>query len=141
MESALTLVSGTDLWLNTPLRPMEASGTSGMKAVHNAVPNFSILDGWWIEGHIEGVTGWSIGPRREEDGEEGYNGSADSADLYDKLERVIMPLFYDDREGWIRVMKNAVGKNAYYFNSHRMMRRYVTNAYIRTHQHPLPGER
>jgi starch phosphorylase len=138
MDSALTLVAGVDLWLNTPLRPMEASGTSGMKAVHNGVPNFSVLDGWWIEGHIEGVTGWSIGPQPEEGAPGDYNGSSDSADLYDKLERIIMPLFYHDREGWIRVMKNAIGKNAYYFNSHRMMRRYVTNAYIRTHHHPIP---
>jgi starch phosphorylase len=139
MDSALTLVAGVDLWLNTPLRPMEASGTSGMKAVHNGVPNFSVLDGWWIEGHIEGVTGWSIGPQPEEGGPDDYNGSSDSADLYDKLERIIMPLFYHDRQGWVRVMKNAIGKNAYYFNSHRMMRRYVTNAYIRTHKHPVPG--
>jgi starch phosphorylase len=138
MDSALVLVAGVDLWLNTPLRPMEASGTSGMKAVHNGVPNFSVLDGWWIEGHIEGVTGWSIGPKKEKDGPEGYNGTTDADDLYDKLERVILPLYYHDRPGWIRVMKNAIGKNAYYFNSHRMMRRYVTNAYIRSHHHMAP---
>ena len=65
----------------------------------------------------------------------GFNPNKGLADLYDKLERVIMPLYYGNREGWVRVMKNAVGKNAYYFNSHRMMRRYVTNAYIRTHNH------
>ncbi len=133
METALSLVSGVDLWLNTPLRPMEASGTSGMKAVHNGVPNFSVLDGWWIEGHIEGVTGWSIGPAPEKEDAGGHSGSDDAADLYDKLERVIIPLYYQDRPGWIGVMKSAIGKNAYYFNSHRMMRRYVTNAYIRAH--------
>ncbi len=134
METALYLVSGVDLWLNTPLRPMEASGTSGMKAVHNGVPNFSVLDGWWVEGHIEGVTGWSIGPAASRDGEEDHDGAGDAADLYDKLERVIMPLYYEDRPAWIRVMKSAIGKNAYYFNSHRMMRRYVTNAYLRSQE-------
>ncbi len=139
METALSLVSGVDIWLNTPLRPMEASGTSGMKAVHNGVPNFSVLDGWWIEGHIEGVTGWSIGPRSAEGDAPEYDGSSDASDLYDKLEKTILPLYYGDRAGWIRVMKNAIGKNAYYFNTHRMMRRYVTNAYIRTHEPSLPN--
>ena len=133
MESALCLVSGVDLWLNTPLRPMEASGTSGMKAAHNGVPNFSVLDGWWIEGHIEGVTGWSIGPHPDSGQNSDYNGTGDVEDLYSKLETIIMPLFYENRAGWIQVMKNAIGKNAYFFNSHRMMRRYVTHAYITTH--------
>ena len=133
METACCLVAGVDLWLNTPLRPMEASGTSGMKAAHNGVPNFSVLDGWWIEGHIEGITGWSIGPHPDEERSEGYNGTGDAEDLYGKLESVIMPLYYNDRPGWIRVMKDAIGKNAYFFNSHRMMRRYVTHAYITTH--------
>ena len=133
MESALCLVSGVDLWLNTPLRPMEASGTSGMKAAHNGVPNFSVLDGWWVEGHIEGVTGWSIGPHPDSGPASDYNGTADAEDLYFKLEKVIMPLFYEDRAGWVRVMKDAIGKNAYFFNSHRMMRRYVTHAYITTY--------
>lgn len=126
MDLALKLVSGVDLWLNTPLRPFEASGTSGMKAAHNGVPNFSVLDGWWIEGWIEGYTGWSIGsmPDAEEDPRK------DAEDLYYKLEHVIMPIFYENRRIWIRIMQNAIGKNAYYFNSHRMMRRYVTEAYL-----------
>lgn len=133
MDMALKLVSGVDVWLNTPKRPLEASGTSGMKATHNGVPNFSVLDGWWIEGHIEGFTGWAIGPPPS-----GYNvpeakddDARDAEDLYDKLENTIIPLFYSNRPGWISVMRNAIGKNAYYFNSHRMMRRYVTEAYIR----------
>jgi starch phosphorylase len=133
METACCLVSGVDVWLNTPLRPMEASGTSGMKAAHNGVPNFSILDGWWVEGHIEGLTGWSIGPHPEEEQATDYNGTGDVEDLYVKLENIIMPLYYNNRTGWIRIMKNAIGKNAYYFNSHRMMRRYVTFAYLTTH--------
>jgi starch phosphorylase len=128
---ALTLIAGSDLWLNTPRRPHEASGTSGMKATHNGVPNFSVLDGWWIEGHVEGVTGWSIGPPPWESTLTDTPDLRDAHDLYDKLERVILPLYYDDRPGWIAVMKHAIGKNASYFNCHRMMRRYVTEAYLR----------
>ncbi|TAN45286.1 MAG: alpha-glucan family phosphorylase [Nitrospirae bacterium] len=127
MELALKLVSGVDLWLNTPLRPLEASGTSGMKATHNGVPNFSVLDGWWIEGHIEGYTGWAIGPSPDVNADP----SKDADDLYHKLEHVIIPSFYSDKHLWVRIMQNAIGKNAYYFNTHRMMRRYVTEAYIR----------
>jgi starch phosphorylase len=97
-----------------------------MKAALNGVPNFSVLDGWWIEGHIEGVTGWSIGPAAAEN-----HAEEDADDLYTKLERIILPLYYHDRPGWIRVMKGAIGKNAYYFNTHAMLRRYVTEAYIR----------
>jgi starch phosphorylase len=133
MDMALKLVSGVDVWLNTPKRPLEASGTSGMKASHNGVPNFSVLDGWWIEGHIEGFTGWSIGPYHANNNvsESSKDDEKDAEDLYDKLENVILPTYYNDRDRWIRIMQNAIGKNAYYFNSHRMMRRYVTEAYIR----------
>ncbi|MCX8026698.1 MAG: alpha-glucan family phosphorylase [Thermodesulfovibrionales bacterium] len=126
MDIALKIVSGVDIWLNTPLRPLEASGTSGMKASHNGVPNFSVLDGWWLEGHIEGCTGWSIGPV-----DISADPNKDAEDLYYKLEKIILPLYYKDRENWIKVMQNAISKNAYFFNSHRMMRRYVTEAYIR----------
>ena len=126
---ALKLVSGVDVWLNTPLRPREASGTSGMKAAHNGVINFSILDGWWIEGHIEGITGWSIGPKPLESSLTSTNDTVDAEDLYNKLENIIIPMYYHDRSQWIKIMKNSIGKIAYYFNSHRMMRRYVTEAY------------
>lgn len=137
MDTALKIVSGVDVWLNTPLRPLEASGTSGMKAAHNGVVNFSVLDGWWIEGHIEGYTGWSIGPDPTEKGQSSdlmdikSADGRDAEDLYHKLENIIIPLYYSDRHRWIRMMQNAIGKNAYYFNCHRMMRRYVTEAYIR----------
>jgi len=127
MDLASKLTSGVDIWLNTPLRPLEASGTSGMKATHNGIPNFSVLDGWWIEGHIEGYTGWAIGPSPDVPADP----AKDADDLYYKLETIIMPAFYNDKNVWIRIMQNAIGKNAYYFNSHRMMRRYVTEAYIR----------
>jgi starch phosphorylase len=125
LDLALALVSGSDVWLNTPLRPLEASGTSGMKAAFNGVPSLSILDGWWVEGCIEGVTGWAIG--NSEDVPE----KTEAEHLCDKLERVVLPLYHNDREGWIKVMLGAVSKNASFFNSHRMMRRYATDAYIR----------
>jgi starch phosphorylase len=131
MDIALKMVSGVDVWLNTPLRPREASGTSGMKAVHNGVMNFSVLDGWWIEGHIEGFTGWSIGPSPTETTLVDNLDTRDADDLYSKLQTIIIPMYYSDRHTWVRMMQNAIGKNAYYFNTHRMMRRYVTEAYIR----------
>ncbi len=130
INMATKLVTGVDVWLNTPLKPLEASGTSGMKAAHNGVLNFSVLDGWWVEGWIEGVTGWSIGPHPNEglDIQEGYQKEVE--DLYNKLEYVIIPMFYYRRDDWVRMMKKNIGKIAYYFNSHRMMRRYVTEAYL-----------
>jgi len=125
MALSQTMTAGCDVWLNTPLPPLEASGTSGMKAAFNGVPNLSVLDGWWIEGCIEGVTGWAIGDTA---GRPDDNARA----LYDKLEQVVLPLYFsDDHGGWIRVMKGAISKNAAYFNSHRMMRRYATEAYAR----------
>ncbi len=130
MDVASRLIPGVDVWLNNPLRPLEASGTSGMKAALNGVPNFSVLDGWWIEGHIEGVTGWSIGPPSTETTTDVNHSDEDVKDLYKKLEKTIIPLYYNDRAGWTKVMKNAIGKNAYYFNTHVMMRRYVTEAYL-----------
>lgn len=125
LEIAQAIISGVDVWLNTPLRPLEASGTSGMKAAFNGVPSLSVLDGWWIEGCIEGVTGWGVGG----DGESANSGDANA--LYEKLEHRVLPLFYEDRKGWIAVMKGAISKNASFFNSHRMMRRYVSEAYLR----------
>ena len=131
MEIASKLVSGVDVWLNTPLPPFEASGTSGMKAAHNGVINFSVLDGWWIEGWIENVTGWAIGPRPEKvvSNEDRWRREID--DLYHKLGYVIIPQFYGARKDWIVMMKNSIGKLAYYFNSHRMMLHYVLEAYFR----------
>ncbi|MBC8548672.1 MAG: glycogen/starch/alpha-glucan phosphorylase, partial [Candidatus Brocadiales bacterium] len=131
METALKIVSGVDVWLNNPIRPLEASGTSGMKAAHNGVLNFSVLDGWWIEGHIEGDTGWSIGPESTEIVPDDNANEIDTNDLYNKLEKIIIPTFYQDRDKWINMMKSAIGKNAYFFNTHRMMLRYVTEAYIK----------
>lgn len=126
MDLGRLLVAGSDIWLNTPLRPLEASGTSGMKAALNGVSSLSVLDGWWAEGCIEGVNGWAIGSSTTADA----NGT-DTESLYDKLEGTVLPLYYSDRDGWLRVMKGAISKNASYFNSHRMMRRYAAEAYIR----------
>ena len=130
MEMAAKLTSGVDVWLNTPQPPWEASGTSGMKAAHNGVVNFGVLDGWWIEGCIEGVTGWAIGPSPKESVAEDERRKRELDDLYDKLEYVIIPMFYQNRDQWIVMMKNSIGKVAYYFNSHRMMRTYITEAYL-----------
>jgi starch phosphorylase len=127
MDTALALVSGSDLWLNTPQPPLEASGTSGMKAALNGVPSFSVLDGWWLEGHMEGVTGWAIG----DDGDVAQpDNRAAARALYDKLEEVILPLF-EVRDAWVGVMKGAIARNASVFHSHRMMRRYAAEAYLR----------
>jgi starch phosphorylase len=125
-----TLIPGVDLWLNTPLPPLEASGTSGMKAAHNGVINFSVLDGWWVEGWIEDVTGWAIGPHPSELLSDEERKIRELDDLYNKLEYVILPMFYQRRDDWIRMMKNSIGNLAYYFNSHRMMLRYAMEAYL-----------
>jgi starch phosphorylase len=126
MDTAKLLVAGADIWLNTPLPPLEASGTSGMKAALNGVLNLSILDGWWIEACMEGATGWSIGC----DGDGGTD-VQHAESLYDKLEETVLPLFYDAPERWRWMMKQAIGYIGYYFNSQRMMRRYATEAYLR----------
>lgn len=130
LEMASVFTSGVDVWLNTPIPPFEASGTSGMKAAHNGVINFSVLDGWWVEGCIEGVTGWAIGPSPKEEMEDAERRRLEITQLYDKLDYLIVPTFYKNRDDWIKLMKNSIGKIAYYFNSHRMMRRYASEAYL-----------
>lgn len=125
MELAKLLISGVDLWLNTPRKPQEASGTSGMKAAHNGVPSLSILDGWWIEGCIEDITGWSIGTPQNTQS----NDQQDAGSLYDKLEFAIIPTFYNGREYWINMMRHSIAINASFFNTHRMVQQYVLNAY------------
>jgi len=122
------MTAGVDLWLNTPRRPREASGTSGMKAAHNGVPQFSTLDGWWLEGCIENITGWAIGPEKTE--EEESDDDIDRNDLYSKLESWIIPKFYNDRDNWIRTMRSCIAINASFFNTNRMIQQYVLNAYF-----------
>jgi starch phosphorylase len=117
MALAKYICSGVDLWLNTPLKPQEASGTSGMKAALNGVPSLSVLDGWWIEGHVEGITGWAIGESWEAESIP----SAEVAFLYDKLESVILPMFYQDPCAYAAVMRSAIALNGSFFNAQRMI--------------------
>ncbi|MFQ6610356.1 MAG: alpha-glucan family phosphorylase [Fidelibacterota bacterium] len=117
------ITSGVDVWLNTPLRPNEASGTSGMKAAMNGVPNFSILDGWWAEGCKDGVNGWAIG---EENGVGDDDADADS--LYTILEQKIIPKYYDEREQWISMMRESIISSAD-FTAQRMVNDYKKFAY------------
>jgi glycogen phosphorylase len=115
------LTSGVDVWVNTPKRPYEASGTSGMKAALNGVPSLSILDGWWIEGCIEGVTGWAI--------EDGANDEEEAIALYRKLETAVVPLYLEAPEKWARLMRTTLAFNGSYFNTNRMVKQYTRNAY------------
>ncbi len=125
MQLATFLCSGVDVWLNTPERPREASGTSGMKAALNGVPSLSVLDGWWVEGHVEGVTGWSIG----EAGETPEEAAADSSALYEKLEQVVVPMYYTRRTSFTQVRRSCVALNGSFFNTHRMVLQYLRDAY------------
>jgi starch phosphorylase len=131
LEVGGKMTSGVDLWLNTPQFPLEASGTSGMKAALNGVPSLSILDGWWVEGHIEGVTGWSIGEKRLATAGAAAPDNREEADsLYFKLENVILPMFYKERAHYLEVMQHAIAINGSFFNTQRMIQQYVTDAYL-----------
>ncbi len=143
--------AGSDIWLNTPLRPLEASGTSGMKAAVNGVPSLSILDGWWVEGWVEGVTGWAIGhdatvdselpsaAAGDDDLEDEAVSADDAAALYDKLDAVVAPLFYGDADGFARVRRSAVALNGSFFTTDRMAREYAQEAYGLTPADWIPG--
>jgi glycogen phosphorylase len=115
------LTAGVDVWVNTPKRPYEASGTSGMKAAMNGVPSLSILDGWWIEGCIEGATGWAI--------EDGASDEEEAQSFYRKLENAVVPLYRESPEKWARLMRTTLAFNASYFNTNRMVKQYARNAY------------
>jgi len=131
LDIAAKLVAGVDVWVNTPLRPYEASGTSGMKAAFNCVPHFSVLDGWWPEGCLEGVTGWSIGSRLSDTSQEDESDTAyDEADLYHRLQTAILPLYYKEKQRFIGVMKHAAALNASRFSTHRMVSEYVSKVYF-----------
>jgi len=127
---ARLITSGVDLWLNTPQPPLEASGTSGMKAALNGVPSLSIVDGWWMEGLIEGVTGWAIGDEKRQREDES-SALRDAASLYDKLERLIIPMFQHDHDRFVEVMRHAIAVNGSFFNTQRMLQQYVLSAYFR----------
>jgi starch phosphorylase len=126
MALAKVITAGVDLWLNTPQRPQEASGTSGMKAALNGVPSLSVLDGWWVEGCVEGVTGWAIGFDTQIVGDES---AAEVASLYDKLEFQIIPMFYRAPDAYGQIMRSCIALNASFFNTHRMLSQYKANAY------------
>jgi starch phosphorylase len=128
MESGQLLTAGVDLWLNTPEPPYEASGTSGMKAAHNGVPSLSVLDGWWLEGHTEGVTGWAIGDR-ERGVVPASQHEADARELYYKLEARILPVYREDPMRWAEVMRYTIALNASFFNTQRMVMEYLMYAY------------
>lgn len=123
LKIAKMITSGVDIWLNTPQVPREASGTSGMKAALNGIPSFSVLDGWWHEGHIEGLTGWSIGDN------DGSDEAAEVTTLYEKLEKTIIPIFYHHNDHFLEIMRHCIAINGSFFNTHRMIQQYVLNAY------------
>ena len=129
MEIGKLITSGVDVWLNTPQPPLEASGTSGMKAALNGVPSLSVLDGWWIEGYIDGITGWSIGEAGR-GAEASSDWSNDALSLYNKLENIVIPLFYHDRDRFIEMMRSSIALNGSFFNTQRMMLQYVLRAYF-----------
>ena len=132
MDLARVLVAGADVWLNTPLPPHEASGTSGMKAALNGVPSVSLLDGWWIEGHLEGVTGWA--PPEPPDGhiEGDRQDAADAEALYRLLEEKVLPLYYRDQSAFTEVRRYAIAYNASYFSTERMVTEYERIVYDTT---------
>ena len=124
MNLAKLMTSGVDVWLNTPEPPKEASGTSGMKAALNGVPSLSVLDGWWIEGCLEGLTGWAIGRRNS------HVHGANAESLYTKLEQCVIPLFYSQRAEFIDVMRHAIAMNGSFFNTERMIHEYLVKSYL-----------
>jgi glycogen phosphorylase len=129
LSLAKLITSGVDLWLNTPQPPLEASGTSGMKAALNGVPSLSVVDGWWMEGLIEGVTGWAIGDEKRQPEDES-SGARDVTSLYDKLEGLIIPMFQLHRDRFVEVMRHAIAVNGSFFNTQRMLQQYVLSAYF-----------
>ena len=127
------LVAGADVWLNNPRRPLEASGTSGMKAAMNGAPNVSVLDGWWDEGFV-GDNGWAIGGR-ETNPDEGAQDWSDAQDLYRLLEEEIVPRYYErDEHGlptaWVDLMRRSMASSLWRFSTTRMLRDYIEKMYL-----------
>jgi starch phosphorylase len=129
MAMAHVLTAGADVWLNTPHPPLEASGTSGMKAALNGVPSLSVLDGWWVEGHVEGVTGWAIGSEGRGSSEQPADSAGHATALYDTIERTVLPLFYGNRDRFTGVMRYTIALNGSFFTAQRMLQEYVRKAY------------
>jgi glycogen phosphorylase len=131
LRTARLMIAGVDLWLNTPKPPMEASGTSGMKAAHNGVPSLSIYDGWWLEGCVEGVTGWGIGPP---DRSAQRSDDDDARDVYATLEERILPIYHHEKRRWAEIMRSTIALNASFYNTHRMLQEYYIQAYREQHR-------
>jgi starch phosphorylase len=132
VQLAATLVAGVDLWLNTPRAPLEASGTSGMKCAVNGVPSVSIADGWWIEGGVQGVTGWVVRSGLNGGGAESHEQDrADAEELYCQLENHVLPCFFNNEGAFAEVQRNAIALNGSFFNTHRMVEQYRVMAYDR----------
>lgn len=134
MQLARRLVSGVDIWLNTPTRPLEASGTSGEKALMNGVVNFSVLDGWWLEGYREGA-GWALTEKRTYQNQE-HQDQLDAATIYSILETEIMPLYYARNkkgysEGWVKVVKNSIAQIAPHYTMKRQLDDYYSKFYCK----------
>jgi starch phosphorylase len=129
MADAAVVIPGCDVWLNTPRPPLEASGTSGMKAALNGVPSLSVVDGWWVEGHIEGITGWAIGEDGMRSPEQPVDNAIDATALYNALERTVLPTFYGPRDQFIDMMRYAIALNGSFFTAQRMLREYLIKAY------------
>jgi len=128
LELASLITAGVDVWVNNPRPPHEASGTSGMKAAHNGIPSLSVLDGWWLEGRIEGVTGWSVGS--SDPGVAAARSDDDDArDLVQALREKVLPLYYREPDRWAEVMRQTIAFTASFFNTQRMLDEYVTLAY------------
>ncbi|MFP4523300.1 MAG: alpha-glucan family phosphorylase [Candidatus Nanoarchaeia archaeon] len=125
------LTAGVDVWLNTPMRGLEASGTSGMKAAHNGVPSLSILDGWWVEGYVFEKTGWSIGKQTVISKNQDEINAQDFEHICQTLEKKILPLFYTNPQAYAQLMRSTIAINASYFNTHRMVKQYLVRAYTR----------
>lgn len=129
MDLGRLATAGVDVWLNTPEPPLEASGTSGMKAALNGVPSLSIPDGWWLEGCIEGMTGWSIGEDARDPAQR-KDGVRDANSLYEKLEHAVIPAFQKDLGQFVSIMRHAIALNGAFFNTQRMLSQYVLKAYF-----------
>jgi glycogen phosphorylase len=129
MNLGRRICAGVDVWLNTPRAPHEASGTSGMKAGLNGVPNLSVLDGWWVEGHLEGVTGWSIGEDHERDDGKDDRDPLDAASLYAKLADAVLPCYYRSPDRFAAMMRNSIARVGAFFSAQRMVGQYAELAY------------
>jgi len=124
------------VWLNNPRRPLEACGTSGIKAAMNGVLNLSVYDGWWLEGGIDGVNGWGVGRRTDWPDLSDSVDEEDEAGLYSKISSSVIPTYYQDKERWVDMQKRSIATVGPLFNSYRMVEEYITKVYERAAEAP-----